>query len=165
MKFIDLTEKRFGRLQVISISNKRNGTRYWLCRCDCGKEKEIRGDVLRNGLTNSCGCLQRERRSAGLHQTHGLSNKNRRLYRIWKGIKDRCTNKNTRDYHRYGGRRITIYQGWFDYKNFFQWAMTNGYADNLTIDRTNNDDGYFPKNCRWVTSQENTRNRGGRYAH
>jgi hypothetical protein len=161
---MDLTGKRFGRLLVISICEPRKGVTYWLCRCDCGKEKEIRGADLKSGKTNSCGCLQLERQSAGRHQTHGLVNKNRRLYKIWKGMKDRCKNKNNPNFHRYGGRGIIVCQEWFNYENFYQWATTNGYADNLTIDRKNNDGGYSPENCRWVTPQENTKNRGGRYA-
>jgi len=77
--------------------------------------------------------------------------KNKRLHNIWAGMKARATNPTHRDYPRYGGRGIFICDEWKDYKIFQDWALANGYDDNLSIDRINNNDGYYPNNCRWVT--------------
>lgn len=83
-----------------------------------------------------------------------------RLFRIWSNIKTRCSNKNTTYYQRYGGRGIIVCDEWKnDFKAFYDWAMANGYADGLTIDRINNDGNYCPENCRWVTMSKQSRNK------
>lgn len=82
-----------------------------------------------------------------------------RLYRIWAGIFSRCTNPNREHYKNYGAKGITVCEEWRDYKQFREWAKANGYADNLSIDRKDNNKGYCPENCRWVTMKEQERNR------
>lgn len=85
---------------------------------------------------------------------HGLSKT--RLYRTWNNMKQRCYNPKNPNYASYGGRGITIYQEWLDdFQRFYDWAMANGYSDELTIDRIDGTKGYFPDNCRWVTWEEN----------
>lgn len=92
------------------------------------------------------------------HYIHGK--RKTRLYRIWANIKTRCTNVNDPHFKRYGGRGITICDEWKnDFKAFYDWSMLNGYADDLTIDRINNDGNYCPANCRWVTVAEQNRNK------
>ena len=83
-----------------------------------------------------------------------------KLYNTWRGMKKRCYQKSQDSYPRYGGRGITVYGEWKDNFGIFQtWAFNNGYIEGLTIDRINNDKGYSPDNCRFVTIGENTRNR------
>lgn len=157
----DLTGQRFTRLTVISRAESRNGQVYWHCKCDCGNEKDVRASHLIDGSTKSCGCLNNELCST-IARTykpgfkHGA--KKERLYRVWKGIHSRCNNPNMPKYARYGGRGIRVCGEWDEYLPFKKWALENGYADNLCIDRINNDGNYEPSNCRWVTSKQNSNN-------
>lgn len=81
--------------------------------------------------------------------------KKTRLYTIWCNMKARCLNPNTPNYHRYGGRGINVCDEWSDYINFKKWALQNKYNNCLTIDRKNNNEGYYPTNCQWITNKEN----------
>lgn len=89
--------------------------------------------------------------------THGLSQT--RLFNIWRGIKNRCYNRETPLFKYYGARGITVCAEWFDFRNFYGWAIENGYQKDLTIDRINNDAGYSPENCRWVDMKTQCNNR------
>jgi hypothetical protein len=155
-KKIDLTGQHFGRLTVLGISDKRTGRRVmWNCVCLCGNHvAKTTTDLMRKkGNVKSCGCLFREK--IYKHGQHGT-----RLYRIWKGMKDRCFRKNNEYYKNYGGRGITVCREWLDsFEAFHKWAVSHGYADNLSIDRINNDGNYEPGNCRWATPKEQARNR------
>jgi hypothetical protein len=92
------------------------------------------------------------------HYIHGK--RKTRLYRIWANVKTRCTNKNDPHYNRYGGRGITVCDEWKnDFEAFCNWAMSNDYADDLTIDRIDNNGNYCPSNCRWVTVKEQNQNK------
>ena len=83
--------------------------------------------------------------------------KGTRLYNIWNNMKQRILNPKNKDYKNYGGRGITICYEWLEFIPFRDWAMNNGYADNLEIDRINNNLGYSPENCQWITQKENMR--------
>ncbi|WP_461246525.1 hypothetical protein [Treponema sp. R6D11] len=158
-KIIDMAGKRFGRLKVIGLHNAGKTSR-WNCLCDCGKTTIVNSQSLRRGFTKSCGCLSAELLTKGHRIKHGLTLKNRRLARIWYGMKDRCFNVKNSRYNRYGGRGITVCDEWKnDLLLFFTWAMNNGYADNLSIDRIDNDGNYCPENCRWVSNGEQARNK------
>ena len=159
-KKIDLTGQRFGRLIVLRDTGKRCW-RYvvWLCRCDCGKLVEVLSNNLKLGRTKSCGCLQKEIMAAKLFK-HGDScgGKESRLYRTWVNMKSRCYYPKSINYKRYGGRGIKICKEWKNnYMMFKNWALANGYQDNLTIDRIDSGGNYCPENCRWLTLSENSR--------
>ena len=151
---INMKGKTFNYLKVIERArNTKSGEAAWLCECKCGKRKIVPGSKLRKGEIKSCGCMKRE--LCGIvNKTHGM--KGTRLYNIWSKIIQRTTNKNDNEYGDYGGRGIGICEEWRnDFEAFMQWSYENGYADNLTIDRKDNNKGYQPDNCRWVRSKEN----------
>ena len=160
-KFKDLTGMRFGRLSVLELSPDRTcGKATWICRCDCGNVTKVIGRNLTTGDTKSCGCYRRERDHGNENVKHGGSSKKERLYRIWRGMKQRCNNPNATGFSRYGGRGITVCDEWKNnYSAFREWALSHGYADDLTIDRIDNDKDYFPDNCQWATKAQQVRNR------
>lgn len=158
MKPIDITGRRFGRLVAIrQVGSTEQGNAIWLCKCDCGKETEVRSVILRNGVTKSCGCYRSEYQRE--QQTkHGKSTT--RMARIWYNMKERCLNRNNTSFANYGGRGITVCKEWLaDFDNFYRWAICNGYRDDLTIDRINVNGNYEPNNCRWIPKGEQSRNR------
>lgn len=133
----------------------------WLCECDCGSVKSYSPYKVITGHTKTCGCgkIERCRQLTKNYRTkHG--GRHERLYNIWHGIKLRCCTPTNKDYSNYGGRGITICAEWVsDYAAFREWALSNGYADNLSIDRIDNDKGYSPDNCRWVDMKRQNNNR------
>lgn len=156
-KIIDLTGKKFGRLTVIeqATSNNKNRT-MWRCVCECGNETIVYSYHLRNGSSTSCGCFRRE--VASNRTTHGKTNS--RIYHIWAMMKERCFCPTLEAYENYGGRGITVCDEWKnDFQAFYDWAIANGYKDDLTIDRINVDGNYEPSNCRWSTMEEQANNK------
>lgn len=167
-KFIDLTGQRFGRLTVIKqYGVAKSGHALWDCKCDCGNTKIISSNQLR-GLTRSCGCLQREK-AAQYCKDNGHKHKKEkenigvgfeRLHRSYADMKKRCENPHSKNYNNYGGRGIRVCTEWKNsFDSFKKWALKNGYADGLTLDRTNVNGNYEPSNCRWVSVKEQNNNR------
>lgn len=167
MRSIDVIGLKFGRLVVLETwtepnphKNAPNGTRKFAkCICDCGNFAErVAVGKLKAGHTTSCGCYKRERTSE-IHTTHGM--KGTYIHNSWAAMKSRCYNENDGKYYRYGARGITVCNEWrFDFMAFYNWSMANGYSEELTIDRRNNDIGYSPENCRWTDYTTQARNRG-----
>lgn len=149
--------KKFGKLTPI----ERNSGGYFLCRCDCGEVKSIRGANIRGGLTKSCGCIKSEI-TRERNYKHGL--RHTRFYSIWLNMLDRCRNSNNINFHNYGGRGISVCEEWTNFENFRD-DMYKEYNEkvvvvpNCQIDRIDNDGGYEKRNCRFVTPKENNNNK------
>lgn len=156
---IDLTGQKFGRLTALYREDfiKKDGRKEtaYVCECDCGETRKVLAYNLKNGHTVSCGCQSLENRIKA-KTTHHLAGT--RIYRIWRGMKTRCENKN--DYHHklYGERGIKVCEEWQKFEPFYRWAINNGYKNNLSLDRINNDGNYEPNNCRWATQKEQSNN-------
>jgi len=157
----DLTGQRFGRLLVLKESYDIKSTsknRRWICICDCGNEVVVFNSSLTSGNTKSCKCLSKEglilRNINGT--THGMTKT--RQYRIWFDMIKRCSNTKCISYAEYGGRGICVCERWEKFELFWE-DMKDNYQDNLTLDRINNDDGYYLENCKWSTRKEQANNR------
>ena len=159
-KLIDITGKRFNNLVVVKrAENAKGGVAVWECICDCGNTTFVRGSNLKNGSVKSCGC----RRKTVKHTlTHNMSNT--RLYREWAGMKRRCYTKSIKAYKNYGERGIEVCEAWKDsFEAFCEWALANGYSDDLTIERIDTNGNYCPENCTWIPLNQQQRNRRTSY--
>lgn len=157
MQLIDLTGQRFGRLTVIEKVPNHGKHVAWKCLCDCGRFIETTTSNLRGKHhTQSCGCLQRER-TGNATRVHGMTKT--RLHRVWCAMRNRCERTNNDNYAYYGGRGIKVCDEWKKFQPFMEWALSSGYADNLTLDRIDSDKDYYPENCRWATMHEQNSNK------
>lgn len=149
----DITGQRFGRLTVIEQAESKNNHARWVCKCDCGNKRIVYGSSLFSGETKSCGCWNKDKMLK-----HNLTDT--KLAHIWSQIKQRCFQKNCKAYKNYGGRGITVCDEWKnDFLTFYNWSIKNGYKENLSIDRIDNDGNYCPENCRWVEDDTQRRNK------
>lgn len=145
---------RSERLITTGEAKIKNKHSYVEVVCDCGNVKFIKFSHFKDGSTKSCGCLRSEFASSK------KSIENRRLYDIYYGMLSRCNNPKNIGYKNYGGRGIKVCEEWSNFKGFEKWSLNNGYTDELSIDRRDNDGDYTPNNCRWtdkLTQANNTR--------
>ena len=164
----EIIGERYGKLTIVGYKKEKGKKAIAICKCDCGGTKETQYTNLTIGKTMSCGCVLKESRLKNLEgrEKHGLSGT--KIFNVWLGMKERCYNKKSTNYVNYGNRGITVCQEWLDdFMNFYNWAIENGYKEELdekgrnllSIDRIDNGKGYSPENCRWVTSEIQSRNK------
>lgn len=148
-----LEGQRYGRLLVLRFSEKKVPGGSWVCRCDCGVLSDVKTHRLLDGSTQSCGCLSRERARARV-LTHGRTRTHE--YRVWQGMRERCTNQKHRWYKRYGGRGIYIAPEFLRFEGFY--AYMGDAPPDTTLDRIDNDGPYAPGNVRWADHKTQHRN-------
>jgi len=161
--FKDLTGKKFGRLFVEGLSDKKAGRKaYWWCKCECGKKKEIRSDSLTRTTkpVRSCGCIRDEQATINVKVNHKHKGSYTALHHTWMRMRQRCNNPDNKRYENYGGRGIKVCDDWdSDFETFRTWAQNNGYHEGLSIERINVDGNYEPTNCTWIPMEEQAVNR------
>lgn len=163
---IDLEGQRYGRLTVVKwipFDERKNKRNLWLCKCDCGNYIETNTGKLKTGHTQSCGCLKDENKNkiGDLNKKYAHFG-DKKLYGVYKAMIERCYNQDNPRYKNYGGRDIKVCDEWlgeFGYDKFAEWALSSGREEGLTLDRIDVNGDYEPKNCRWITNQEQQYNK------
>lgn len=152
----DLTDYENDDIIVVSFQESRKGQSYWNCKCKkCGKIIQRCSSNIKNGLA-VCKCVHYKRVS----EEHKKFARDTRLYSIWIGIRNRCFNSNDASYEHYGKRGITICDEWnHNFETFYYWALSNGYNDELSIERKNVNGNYCPENCCWIKKSEQAKNK------
>lgn len=150
----------FGRLVVVApagFKENPNGTRRraYRCMCSCGREIIATGTLLKSGSVKSCGCWRQDR-MRNLNRKHG--GHGTRLYMCWIDMRRRCSSHRVCCVQNYVKRGITVCKAWERWESFRDWALNHGYADDLTLDRIDNNRGYCPSNCRWATPLQQSNN-------
>lgn len=139
-----------GHYEYIFTETKLRQYKNLFCEfiCDCGVIKNIPAKSVLDGHSKSCGCYNTERITS-----HKMTKT--KLYCKWKDMKTRCLNPSHKHYDRYGGRGIEICEDWkHSFELFMEWANLNGYTENLSLERIDNDKGYYPENCSWITMKQ-----------
>ena len=149
-----LVGTRFGRLLVVGWAGVSGRRHYLTCECECGVKGSFCLANLRSGHSRSCGCLSREV-AVTSNTTHGLTNHS--LYRVWAGMKSRCTDKQHPKYANYGGRGITVCDRWASFPAFLEDMGER--PEGTSIDRVDNNGDYEPSNYRWATGEQQARNK------
>jgi hypothetical protein len=154
-RFRDLTGERFGRLLVLQKNGyNKHHQLYWLCECECGNRKSVLGFVLGRGECNSCGCLKKES-IAKVNFSHGMAATP--IYRIWRSMMQRCCDKNSHAYDRYGGRGINVCNKWQTFEGFYK--DMGDKPKGMSLERLNNDGDYCLENVVWADAKAQANNR------
>lgn len=152
---------KVGLLTVVGFELRKRpdgrNRRHVVVTCECGTTKEVLPMNLASGDTRSCGCLHRSKASIA-NKTHGAKSKSasdvqKRLMSVWRGMKSRCENPNTRNYKWYGGKGIKV--EWLSFQEFFTWSVEHGYTEGLEIDRIDPAKNYSSSNCMWCSKSDN----------
>lgn len=157
-RYIDMTGQKFHHLLVLEYA----GNKKWWCKCDCGTVKKIARRWLIGENTKSCGCMKSEI----ISQNHKkYDNRNKKLYNVYHSMLSRCNNPNHRYFEDYGARGIKVCEEWSNFESFQTWALEHGYEEGLSIERIDNDKGYSPDNCKWISmcEQHNNNRTSARY--
>lgn len=157
MKYDDLSNKKFGRWLVVSYagSHPKRKTALWNCLCECGNRKIVKSRYLIIGRSKSCGCLHKE-----IVSTNGGRTKHSH-YRMWKSVLDRIYNPKNEAYKDYGGRGLGVFEEWRDF-DIFERDIKNILGDkpkDYSLDRVDNNKGYFPDNIKWSNWSQQAKNR------
>ena len=150
MKSIIKKGDKYNRLTAIKFSHKNeHGSQFWTFKCTCGNLITTIVSGVKNEGTKSCGCFTKDR----IYQ-HGMIKT--KVYSCWHSMKDRCLNKDNQNYKNYGSRGIKVCKEWMEFKNFYK--DMGDAPKNKSLDRVNNNKGYYKSNCRWSTRTEQQNN-------
>lgn len=160
-KYKNFPEQTFNMLTVLSkdTTNTKSSIKFW-CKCKCGTIKSIYGTALRSGGTKSCGCWKKEIgalrfKTMDRSNTHGFYGT--KTYRAWAAMKTRCNGRSEKDFKSYKGKGITVCPEWQSFQSFLDDMGIK--PDGLSLDRINNNLGYYKENCRWATNRQQLYNR------
>lgn len=157
-KAIDLTGKTFNSWTVMARSGSdKRGNAVWKCKCKCGEIKDVESSCLRKGISKNCGCERKPWTPSKL-KTRKFKKCNSKLATVWRHMMARCYDPDEPRYADWGGRGIDVFRSWHNRENFCAWAEDK-FTEGLELDRVDNDKGYYPDNCRFVTPKVNSNNR------